>query len=96
MGEEDAPAQEAVWPLARGSLDSVYQLLVNFAASKLNCKKHQETEEMTFLDAKGLVTCLNDPGLLRLWAVMLTPTDRERTFVAKQRKGYTIHCMLFA
>lgn len=57
VGEEDAPAQEAVWSLASGSFYSVYQLFVNFAASKLNCKKHQETEEMTFLDAKGLVTC---------------------------------------
>lgn len=45
MGEEDAPAQEAVWSLARGSLYSVYQLFVNFTASEPNWEK----EEMTVL-----------------------------------------------
>lgn len=53
MGEEDASAQEAVWSLASGFLYSVYQLFINFAASKLNCKKHQETE-MLFLDTRRL------------------------------------------
>lgn len=41
VGEEDASAQEAVWSLASCLLYSVYQLFVNFAASKLNCKKHR-------------------------------------------------------
>lgn len=39
MGEEDASAQEAVRLLANGSLDAVYQLLVNFTASEPNWKK---------------------------------------------------------
>lgn len=39
--EEDAPAQEAVWFLPRGSLYPVYQLLVDFTASKPNWKKEK-------------------------------------------------------
>ena len=60
VGEEDAPAQEAVRSLASGSLYSVYQLFVNFAASKLN-------NELVIVDA-FCTACPHRPWIHKILA----------------------------
>ena len=90
--EEDSPAQEAVWSLARGSLYSVYQLLVNFTASKSNWKKRRDAE-LRWWEAWGrcrdqrerlMITC----RLSRtrpLWATGSSPFHQSRADVTASR-----------